>query len=301
MSIVAFIDAEVDPRNGKVLDIGGIRSDGPRFHGSSMTDFAGFLRGAEYVCGHNILNHDLKYLMNALDEAGIVRDKAIDTLYLSPLLFPKKPYHKLLKDDKLQVDELNNPQNDSIKACDLFNDEAAAFARLDDSLKTIYWSLLKGTDEFMAFFRYTGYSGEVPLQNNPQPVIKGLLSMFRRDIPRYSRETEAVCNLVRNCFRDTICANADLERMMTEQPVALAYCLALITAMESDKAVRSVTPSWVLHNYPQVEQMMFRLRNTPCPDGCPYCDRSLDIHSALYRPHSRREPVSSCSIPYRRG
>lgn len=283
MSIIAFIDAEVDPRNGKVLDIGGIRSDGPRFHGSSMTDFAGFLRGAEYVCGHNILNHDLKYLMNALDEAGIVRDKAIDTLYLSPLLFPKKPYHKLLKDDKLQVDELNNPQNDSIKACDLFNDEAAAFARLDDSLKTIYWSLLKGTDEFGAFFRYTGYSGEVPLQNNPQPVIKGLLSMFRRDIPRYSRETEAVCNLVRNCFRDTICANADLERMMTEQPVALAYCLALITAMESDKAVRSVTPSWVLHNYPQVEQMMFRLRNTPCPDGCPYCDRSLDIHSALYR------------------
>lgn len=283
MSIIAFIDAEVDPRNGKVLDIGGIRSDGPRFHGSSMTDFAGFLRGAEYVCGHNILNHDLKYLMNALDEAGIARDKAIDTLYLSPLLFPKKPYHKLLKDDKLQVDELNNPQNDSIKACDLFNDEAAAFARLDDSLKTIYWSLLKGTDEFMAFFRYTGYSGEVPLQNNPQPVIKGLLSIFRRDIPRYSRETEAVCNLVRNCFRDTICANADLERMMTEQPVALAYCLALITAMESDKAVRSVTPSWVLHNYPQVEQMMFRLRNTPCPDGCPYCDRSLDIHSALYR------------------
>ena len=283
MSIIAFIDAEVDPRNGKVLDIGGIRSDGPRFHGSSMTDFAGFLRGAEYVCGHNILNHDLKYLMNALDEAGIARDKAIDTLYLSPLLFPKKPYHKLLKDDKLQVDELNNPQNDSIKACDLFNDEAAAFARLDDSLKTIYWSLLKGTDEFIAFFRYTGYSGEVPLQNNPQPVIKGLLSMFRRDIPRYSRETEAVCNLVRNCFRDTICANADLERMMTEQPVALAYCLALITAMESDKAVRSVTPSWVLHNYPQVEQMMFRLRNTPCPDGCPYCDRSLDIHSALYR------------------
>ena len=76
MSIIAFIDAEVDPRNGKVLDIGGIRSDGLRFHGSSMTDFAGFLRGAEYVCGHNILNHDLKYLMN-ISVTVTVPEKAV--------------------------------------------------------------------------------------------------------------------------------------------------------------------------------------------------------------------------------
>ena len=59
----------------------------------------------------------------------------IDTLYLSPLLFPTKPYHKLLKDDKLQTDELNNPLNDSIKAKDLFHDEVAAFTQADPALK----------------------------------------------------------------------------------------------------------------------------------------------------------------------
>ncbi len=283
MSVVAFIDAEVDPRTGKVLDMGAVRSDGSRFHGPSMADFAVFLQGAEYVCGHNILNHDFKYLGNALDKAGIGRDKALDTLYLSPLLFPKKPYHKLLKDDKLQSDELNNPLNDSVKARDLFNDEIAAFSRLDDRLKTIYWCLLKDTEEFRAFFSYTGYQGELPLPESPQPGIRGLLSMFRRDTPRYSRETVSACNLVRAFFRDDICIHAGIERMLTDQPVALAYCLALITAIESDRSVRSVTPSWVLHNYPQVEQMMFRLRSTPCPDGCPYCNRSLDIHEALKR------------------
>ena len=52
---------------------------------------------------------------------------AIDTLSLSPLLFPSKPYHALVKDDKLQVDELNNPLNDAIKARDLFFDELKLF------------------------------------------------------------------------------------------------------------------------------------------------------------------------------
>ena len=282
MSIVAFIDTEVDPRNGKVLDIGGVRSDGPVFHGSSMADFVGFLQGSEYVCGHNILNHDFKYLEDALKRTGIGKDKVMDTLFLSPLLFPKKPYHKLLKDDKLQVDELNNPQNDSIKARDLFNDEAAAFTRLDGRLKTIYWCLLKDTAEFSAFFRYIGYDGELPDRNATQPVIRGLMSMLSRN-RHYSRETEATGNIIRDYFKNAICANSDLERMISGQPVALAYSLALVTAMESDSSSRSITPSWVLHNYPEVEQLMFRLRSTPCPEGCPYCNRSLDIHAGLER------------------
>ena len=283
MSIVAFIDAEVDPRNGKVLDIGGVRSDGPVFHGSSMADFARFLQGSEYVCGHNILNHDFRYLEDALNKAGIGRDNAMDTLFLSPLLFPKKPYHKLLKDDKLQVDELNNPQNDSMKARDLFNDEIAAFTRLDERLKTIYWSLLNETEEFRAFFRYMGYVGEIrPAGNVSQPVIKGLMSMLKR-VRHYSRDIEVTGNIIRDYFRNVICANSDLEQMVSGQPVALSYSLALVTAMESDGSSRSITPSWVLHNYPEVEQLMFRLRSTPCPEGCPYCNRSLDIHAGLER------------------
>lgn len=46
------------------------------------------------------------------------KEIAIDTLCLSPLLFPMRPYHALIKDDKLQSDSLNNPLNDSIKPMD---------------------------------------------------------------------------------------------------------------------------------------------------------------------------------------
>ena len=122
MGVIAFIDTEIEAKHGKILDAGGFRSDGREYHGRSMTDFANFLKGADYLCGHNAINHDLKYLESAIPSVSRMKDRTIDTLYWSPLLFPRRPYHALLKDDKLQADELNNPLNDSKKACDLFND-----------------------------------------------------------------------------------------------------------------------------------------------------------------------------------
>ena len=104
--VVAFIDTEVSADGRKVYDFGAFIEPEDKFHAASKDDFAKFIRSAEYLCGHNILHHDLKYLAAI---PSLKRKKAIDTLYLSPLLFPRRPYHKLLKDDKLQVEEVNNP------------------------------------------------------------------------------------------------------------------------------------------------------------------------------------------------
>lgn len=123
---IAFIDTEIQKHTGKILDIGCIKSDGSTFHANSAADLTRFLNRTEYICGHNIFNHDLKYIHHILDSAGISRSKIIDTLYFSPLLFPARPYHALLKDDKLQTDDINNPLNDSIKARDLFFDAICA-------------------------------------------------------------------------------------------------------------------------------------------------------------------------------
>jgi ATP-dependent DNA helicase RecQ len=139
MSSIAFIDIEVSQKLDKVLDIGVIKDNGNSFHSSSNSEFISFINGTRFICGHNILNHDLKYLQKALSNSGLIHFKVIDTLYLSPLLFPMRPYHHLLKDDKLQSEELNNPLNDSIKARDLFNDEVSAFNSLDNTLKSIYY------------------------------------------------------------------------------------------------------------------------------------------------------------------
>ena len=62
MNSIAFIDTEIEPRTGKILDIGSVRNDGNSFHKASVADFILFLKGTQFVCGHNILNHDIKYV-----------------------------------------------------------------------------------------------------------------------------------------------------------------------------------------------------------------------------------------------
>jgi ATP-dependent DNA helicase RecQ len=97
MNSIAFVDTEIEPRSGKILDIGGVTGDGNSFHSNSITDFIKFLSGTEFICGHNIFNHDLKYVQKAVTDAGIISANIIDTLFLSPLLFPTKPYHAFFR------------------------------------------------------------------------------------------------------------------------------------------------------------------------------------------------------------
>jgi ATP-dependent DNA helicase RecQ len=89
--------------------------------------------------------------------------------------------------------------------------------------------------------------------------------------------------LIHRKFENEICEQAALTGLIETQPVALAYCLSLINSFISHPELRSVTPPWVLRNYPEVEQIMFRLRNRPCVSGCSYCNKALDIHRGLKR------------------
>ena len=91
MRSIAFIDTEVEPENKKIKDIGGIKTDGSSFHSGSFPGFRQFLQGTEFICGHNIIHHDLKYLEKDGMALEFDESNTIDTLYFSPLLFPAKP------------------------------------------------------------------------------------------------------------------------------------------------------------------------------------------------------------------
>lgn len=105
MKPITFFDTEIDPKSGKVLDIGAFRHPDQPFHGTQVSDFIEFLGDIQFIAGHNVIRHDLKYLAKAgftpKPNVGI-----IDTLDLAPLLFPSRPYHSLVKDDKLITGEL---------------------------------------------------------------------------------------------------------------------------------------------------------------------------------------------------
>lgn len=247
MKNITFFDLEIEQNTKKILDVGAFNKSKGTLHTSMPIKLEEFVSDSEYVCGHNIIHHDLEYLQYILP--SIKEKKAIDTLYLSPLMFPQKPYHKLLKNDKLQVDELNNPVNDSIKARDLFYDEVDAFNLLSENLKKIYFGLLYNIDEFRDFFDYLNY----------------YVSDFNRG------------NLIKEEFKGKICENANIGGLIREYPIELAYALSLIGC--GDK--KSVTPPWVVMNYPRIDNVITLLCNTPCPEGCEYCNNALNIHTNL--------------------
>ena len=255
MSSIAFFDTEIDPKTLKIQDIGSIKGDGNTFHRNSLGEFIKFISGTNFLCGHNILRHDIKYIGKAIVEAGVKEINIIDTLYLSPLLFPTKPYHSLIKDDKIQTEDSNNPLNDSIKARDLLNDEISAFHQLNEMMKSILYLLLHDKKEFGPFFRYLKYS----------------TSQFNLE------------KLIREKFKNEVCENAELSKLVSENPIELAYGLSLINSFVQYKKINSVTPPWVLKSYPEVERIMFQLRNKPCVTGCEYCNSHLDAKNGLKR------------------
>lgn len=249
MSSIVFFDTETDHNGKKILDIGACLDDARPFHDASLEQFTIFLRGADFVCGHNIFKHDLKFVRPALATAGIPLENAMDTLPWSPLLFPQKPYHALVKDDKLQTDSINNPLNDALKARDLFYDEVGAFNRLDPDLKLIFYGLLKAKATFSAFFKYLNFQSE----------------------------NLDITSLIIKKFSSDICEKAEVARFIAENPIELAYVLALINCRHRF----SITPPWVLSNYPEVERVTADLRNKPCLEGCLYCRQHLDIYKGL--------------------
>ena len=139
----AFIDVEVGMKDHRIHDIGALRWDRAIFHSANKKELLDYLKDVDFVCGHNIIHHDAKYLFGDVPHQWML----VDTLYVSPLLFPEKPYHRLLKDDKLVSDQINNPVNDCEKAHDLLMDEVARWSSLSGDKKSIYATLLKGIDE----------------------------------------------------------------------------------------------------------------------------------------------------------
>lgn len=242
----AFVDVEVGIKDKKIHDIGALRWDGAVYHSPDKQAAMEFLANVDFVCGHNIVHHDAKYLFG--DEPH--KWALVDTLFVSPLLFPERPYHRLLKDDKLLSEQMNNPVNDCEKARDLLMDEVARWSILSETKRTIYATLLHDVPEFAGFFEFV----DAKVCTN-----------------------EELPDIIYNEYRGKICQHADIAGIAAQQGVELAFALALVDTTD----YRSITPAWVLHNYPNVENVVRLLRHSRCEQGCEYCNKDLDVNHNL--------------------
>jgi len=248
MQNIVFIDTEVG-RNS-IYDIGAVKGNDLIFHSNSVTGLLDFINQAEYLSGHNILKHDLAYLLPHMGNRQL--PNIIDTLYLSSLLYPKQLNHSLSKEEKISSADLNNPVNDAIKARELLLNEIETFSLLDESLKEIFFRLLSHTDEFYGFFKFINYD--------------------------YDSGND-LTGLITDRFRDSICQSAPLCGLIAEKPIELAYSLSLLNSKEK----YIITPPWILKSFPEIETVIHKLRGKPCLEGCPYCCQALDIGKGLER------------------
>lgn len=247
MKPIIFFDTEIDS-SGKVADIGAFREPNHEFHDKLVSGFIEFLGDVPFLAGHNVFRHDLNFIGKEVKSAN-PNMRIIDTLDLAPLLFPTRPYHSLVKDDKLLTDELNNPLNDAKKSRDLFYDEMGAFRSLNPEFQSILFGLLGGVREFEAFFEYIDfYTAPASLRD-----------------------------AIKTVFHERICENADIDKIITKHPAEFAYCLALIRMDDQ----YSIVPRWLNYSRPDIVQVMRILRSNRCIQGCPYCNQANDPHTGL--------------------
>lgn len=264
MGEIIFFDTEVSLKTEKIKDYGAVSELGKQLHTGNRHEFISFIKGASFLCGHNVIRHDLKFIKRIAPAIGDL--PAIDTLPLSPLLYPRKPYHNLVKDDKLNTEQLNNPLNDSLKAKDLFFDCLTTYRHLDSWLQEVYRSLLSKQTEFAGFFQY--------IESDNMNTSRSFL--FNRRKTNFNIEVN-VEELIRQNLDGRICENANIVNLINDNPIELAYAVSIINTDDDT----SITPRWVLKSYPEVENVLNCLRNHPCLTGCAYCNQALNAVKGL--------------------
>ncbi|MCE9634825.1 MAG: RecQ family ATP-dependent DNA helicase [Planctomycetes bacterium] len=271
-----FLDLEV-AGDGALVEIGAVLRDA-EFHRrigggttfrSALADLDRFAAAAQCVAGHNLIGFDLPYLRHPDVPCAVLGLAAVDTLVLSPLAFPAKPYHALVKDYKLLHDARNDPVADARLTRDLLADERRAFeemARTDAELIGLMRSALEGwrppaTGRPSA----AGTASWLASLGAPRFTDDEVLT---RAAARFGRS--ACIAALRPAIRDTL---ADVAN----RP-AVAFALAWLNVAET----RSVLPRWVRFRFPAVAEIVRRVRDVPCgSDSCAWCSSAHDPRRQL--------------------
>ena len=246
---VLYIDIETN-KQGKIKDVGAL-FNGQELHESQLFKLENWINQAEYICGHNIVAHDIPLLERVLGKGVFKNKKIVDTLLWSPLLFSDNPYHKLVKGYKIVNDsDYNNPLSDCKLTKQLLIDELNRFNELDITIKRIYAGLLSG------FGSYSGFLELINFKNYNLNLTVEIVDLFK----------------------NKVCNNANISQLVKDSPIELAYAFSLINTKED----KSVLAYWVSKTIPKTQQLLDDIRFKFCGDKtCGYCNLNLDPKKAL--------------------
>ncbi|MCY4057485.1 MAG: RecQ family ATP-dependent DNA helicase, partial [Gammaproteobacteria bacterium] len=265
------IDLEVGKRTERINALAAVDSDGRSFVrtklrgakvGDALHELDDFAEPAEVILGHNLIYFDLPHLRAAAPDLRLLDRPALDTLMLSPLAFPKNPYHRLVKhyqDGDLVRERRNDPEHDARLALTLFEDERTALAQADaDLLLAWHWLTSCGSDlvAFDALFR--------ALRSSPRPSDHQARDAIGRLLAGKACATRG----------------GAIGSVADEQGWPLAYVLAWLSVAGGN----SVMPPWVRHQFPEAGKLLAELRDRACTaSNCGWCREMHDAGSELRR------------------
>ena len=265
-----FLDLEVT-RAGRIYDVGAVlgertlRLRNPTPHDwTKLDDFADC---ADLVVGHNILEHDLPHLVRAVPWLRLLHKPALDTLVLSPIAFPNRPYHHLVKEHRLVKDAANDPVADARLCAKLLGDELEAFAALGVAHPLL--GLLPHALDLLAEGRSWA----------------GGFQQFLGSLDAPAMDIEDALWAVLSALERVACAEG-LERLrarLNQSPgLLLPFAYAASWLMQASQG--SVLPVWVRHRHPAVPELLADLRERPCArEDCAWCTAQHDPEGLLQR------------------
>jgi ATP-dependent DNA helicase RecQ len=158
---ILFIDLEVAINSSKIHTIGALYKN-ETIKGESISAIRDlYLKyRPEYICGHNFINHDKRYLVETSFNPIFDTAKIIDTFFVSMLLYPDKLSHKLSKPYKTEAHIQNDPFGDCVATQNLLELMIDRFNTFTPSMKALLVLLLSENEYFKGFFSFINIESE---------------------------------------------------------------------------------------------------------------------------------------------
>lgn len=251
-----FFDLEYNPKTAKVREYGFILGD-CRVRAVNSAKLESAVEKAKFIVGHNILRHDIPILKDyfSIDFPNI---KVLDTLMLSSLLFPRKPYHKLRKEYLHSEDEKSDPLKDAELCKTLLEDCVVKWNELPWQLRYLLFQFLKNEPGFAPFFDII----DSPSQSEVRSLLPEIQHWFRSQ------------------YKKSICLYHNFENEWATYRAEWCFLLTLFY----EEGPSDFVPHWVRYQYPHLETILHSRRLVPCENPiCPYCTDQLNSTKQLQK------------------
>lgn len=266
------VDLEVGRNDNRIHQFAAVRCDNRTYFEFSrgnlqyaLKELERFADGASFLLGHNLIEFDIPHLTAANPDLHVLQLPCIDTLRLNPIVFPRNPYHHLVKhyqDGGLKRTQLNNPKLDAELTLELFRDQRGALGKLSksdpDLALALHWLVTaEPRSEGMEAVFSSARSSDRPAQSEVQAAI---LRRFAGEVC-HTHAQQLVAKLDANSW-------------------SMAYALAWLSVAGGN----SVISPWVRYQFPETFRIVQLLRDTACRDpACRWCRSCHDARSELER------------------